>query len=72
MTRPAELPQAAIANRTRQDLHHVVRPGSGEGKAQSWSERLLLLQKLGRLTGLNQLLQLLELRWHELQELLDM
>src|SRR6476660_6476578 len=72
MTRPAELPQAAIANRIRQDLHHVVRPGSGEGKAQGWSERLLLLQKLGRLTGLNQLLQLLQLLRYGVKKLQDL
>jgi hypothetical protein len=53
------------------ELHHVVRPWSGEGEAQSWSERLLWLQELGRLAGLNQLLKLLELRWYELQKLLD-
>src|SRR4029450_6203450 len=73
MPGPAELPpQAAAPNRSRQDLHHVVRPRSGEGKAQGWSERLLLLQELGRLPGLNPLLKLLELRWYEQQQLLHL
>ena len=54
------------------DLHHIVRPWPGDGEAQSWSERLWLLQELGQLARLNQLLKLLQLRWNELEELLDM